>query len=268
MAHSANNSKQPVKMPPMPDTTAQKTIELRILRYCPSKDAAPVFGSFQVPYSDDMSVLQALQEIKSTLDGSLAFRWSCRMAVCGSCGMMINGEPKLACNTFLRDLAPNSVTIEPLQNFPIERDLIVTVGDFVKKIESIYPYIMPKVPKAVEEGTYLQTPGQMEQYASFADCINCMLCYAACPQFGANPDFIGPGAMALLQRYNGDSRDGGQSARLAQIRGENGVWSCTAVGICSEVCPKQVDPANAVNQNKSNSALDFFLSRLGKDSTT
>jgi len=268
MARSANNSKQPAKKPPMPEMTAPKTIELRVLRYCPSRDSAPAFGSFQVPYTDDMSVLQALQQIKATLDGSLAFRWSCRMAVCGSCGMMINGAPRLACNTFLRDLAPEAVTIEPLQNFPIERDLVVTVGDFVRKIESIYPYVMPKAPKTIEQGTYLQTPAEMEAYASFADCINCMLCYAACPQFGANPDFIGPGAMALLQRYSSDSRDGGQQARLDRIRGEDGVWSCTAVGICSEVCPKQVDPANAVNQNKSKSALDFFLSRLRKESVS
>lgn len=252
----------------MPEPKPRKTIELRILRYCPSKDTAPAFGSFNVAYTDDMSVLQALQEIKETLDGTLAFRWSCRMAVCGSCGMMINGTPMLACNTFVRDLAPNPITIAPLENFPIERDLIVTVGDFVKKIESIYPYVMPKVEKTVEEGPYLQTPAQMEEYASFADCINCMLCYAACPQFGANPEFIGPAAMALLQRYSSDSRDGGQQARLDQIRGEDGVWSCTAVGICSEVCPKQVDPANAVNQNKSKSALDFFLSRLRKESAS
>ncbi len=99
----------------------------------------------------------------------------------------------------------------------------------------------------------------MVAYESFSDCINCMLCYAACPQFGENPDFIGPGAMALLQRYNGDSRDGGQKLRLDTIHGEDGVWSCTAVGVCSEVCPKHVDPANAVNQNKTNSAFDFFL---------
>jgi fumarate reductase iron-sulfur subunit len=105
----------------------------------------------------------------------------------------------------------------------------------------------------------------MAAYEPFADCINCMLCYAACPQFGANPDFIGPAAMALLQRYNGDSRDGGQRKRLDQIHGEDGVWSCTAVGLCSEVCPKSVDPANAVNQNKTNSAFDFFLHFLRRD---
>ena len=244
----------------MSDTMARsKTIELRVLRYRPASDGEPVFVSYRVPYSDDMSVLQALQSIKDTQDGSLSFRWSCRMAICGSCGMMINGEPKLACNTFVRDLGPDVAVIEPLQNFPIERDLVVTVGDFVRKIESIYPYIMPKAPKPIEDGTYLQTPAQMASYESFSDCINCMLCYAACPQFGANPDFIGPGAMALLQRYNGDSRDAGRQFRMDQIAGEDGVWACTAVGICSEVCPKQVDPANAVNQNKTNSALDFFL---------
>ena len=250
----------------MPDAMAQtRTIELRVLRYCPSIDVEPSYDTFEVSGPDDMSVLQALQSIKDGQDGSLAFRWSCRMAVCGSCGMMINGEPKLACNTLLRDLPPGPTTLAPLEHFPIERDLIVTVGDFVKKIESIYPYIMPKASKTIEDGTYLQTPGQMAAYASFADCINCMLCYAACPQFGANPDFIGPGAMALLQRYSSDSRDGGQQARLDRIRGEDGVWSCTAVGICSDVCPKQVDPANAVNQNKSKSAADFFLRFMRKE---
>ncbi|ACK50671.1 succinate dehydrogenase and fumarate reductase iron-sulfur protein [Methylocella silvestris BL2] len=242
-----------------------KIVELRVLRYRPASDTEPVFMTYHLPFTDDMSVLQALQAVKVSLDATLSFRWSCRMAVCGSCGMMINGEPKLACSTFLRDLASEPVTLEPLHNFPIERDLIVTVGDFVKKIESIYPYIMPKAPKTIEDGAYLQTPGQMAAYGSFADCINCMLCYAACPQFGANPDFIGPGAMALLQRYNGDSRDGGQQLRLEQISGEDGVWSCTAVGVCSDVCPKQVDPANAVNQNKSNSAFDFFLRFLRKE---
>jgi fumarate reductase iron-sulfur subunit len=251
-------------MPKSDTLQKSRSITLRVLRYRPAMDSEPSFTAYNVPYSDDMSVLQALQAIKADQDGSLSFRWSCRMAVCGSCGMMINGEPKLACETFLRDLAPAPVTIEPLRNFPIERDLVVTVGDFVRKIESIYPYIIPKEAKQVEAGTYLQTPGQMAAYESFADCINCMLCYAACPQFGVNPDFIGPGAMAMLQRYNGDSRDGGQLQRLDQIHGEDGVWSCTAVGICSEICPKQVDPANAVNQNKTKSALDYFLRFLRK----
>ena len=239
-----------------------KEITVNVLRYRSETDRAPVTQSYRVPFTDDMSVLQALQYIKDHLDGTLSFRWSCRMAICGSCGMMIGGEPKLACLTFLRDIYPAAVEVEALRNFPIERDLVVTVGNFVKKIESIYPYIIPKKPRTLAEGTYLQTPAELARYEPFSDCINCMLCYAACPQFGENPDFLGPGAMALLQRYNGDSRDGGRNWRMELVNSENGAWSCTAIAACSDVCPKHVDPANAVNQNKANSALDFFLSWL------
>jgi fumarate reductase iron-sulfur subunit len=248
-------------MPPdRPDAAkdALREIVIDVLRYRPDRDRMPGYQSYRVPFSDDMSVLQGLQYIKDHLDGTLSFRWSCRMAICGSCGMMVSGEPKLACMTFLRDYQ-GPLTIDPLKHFPIERDLVVTVGGFVKKIESIYPYLIPKTPRSLAEGEYLQTPAQLARYEPFSDCINCMLCYAACPQFGENPDFIGPGAMALLQRYNGDSRDGAQARRMELVNTNDGAWSCTAVGYCSEVCPKQVDPANAVNQNKTRSALDFFL---------
>jgi len=247
-------------MPPddAPGKNARE-IPIKVLRYRSEIDREPVLQTYRVPFTDDMSVLQGLQYIKDHLDGTLSFRWSCRMAICGSCGMMIAGEPKLACMTVLRDFYPGPLTIEPLAHFPIERDLVITVGGFVKKIESIYPYLIPKTRRRLDEGEYLQTPLQLARYESFSDCINCMLCYAACPQFAENPDFIGPGAMALLQRYNGDSRDGAQNKRMELVHTDNGAWSCTAVGYCSEVCPKLVDPANAVNQNKTRSALDYFL---------
>jgi fumarate reductase iron-sulfur subunit len=237
----------------------RKTIEIQVLRYRPEQEEAPVWQSYQVPYTDDMSVLQGLQYIKDELDGSLSFRWSCRMAICGSCGMMVNGQPKLSCQTFLRHLLPGPVRIEALAHFPIERDLVVDVDGFIEKLEGIKPYIIPKQERTLAEGEYLQTPAQLEQFEQFSSCINCMLCYAACPQFGLNPDFTGPGVLALMHRYNADSRDGGRAQRLEVMNAEEGVWGCTAVGYCSEVCPKGVDPANAVNQNKVNSAKDYFL---------
>jgi fumarate reductase iron-sulfur subunit len=236
-----------------------KLIEIEVLRYRPEQDKEPFFQTYQVPFTDDMSVLQGLQHIKDYLDGSLSFRWSCRMAICGSCGEMINGIPKLGCKTFLRDYYPGKVRVEPLAHFPIERDLVVGVEDFIGKLESIKPYIIPKEPRTLAEGEYLQTRAQLEQILQFSSCINCMLCYAACPQYGLNPDFIGPGVLALLHRYNADSRDGARAQRMELVNAEEGVWSCTAVGYCSEVCPKQVDPANAVNQNKTASAIDYFL---------
>jgi fumarate reductase iron-sulfur subunit len=206
-----------------------------------------------------MSVLQGVQYIKDYLDGSLSFRWSCRMAICGSCGMMINGIPNLSCQTFLRDYYPGRVRVEALSHFPIERDLVINMEGFIEKLESIQPYIIPKEARPLAQGEYLQTPAQLNAYEQFSSCINCMLCYAACPQFGLNPDFVGPAALALLHRYNIDSRDGGKAERMELVNSEEGVFNCTAVGYCSEVCPKHVDPANAVNQNKTNSAMDYFL---------
>jgi len=236
-----------------------RTIEIEVLRYRPEQEIEPVLQSYAVPFTDDMSVLQGLQYIKDYLDGTLSFRWSCRMAICGSCGMMIEGVPKLSCQTFLREFYPGKVRVEALAHFPIERDLVIDASDFIGKLENITPYIVPKEPRTLDQGEYLQTPAQLEQFLQFSGCINCMLCYAACPQYGLDSKFTGPGILALLHRYNADSRDGARDKRMDLVHTEEGVWSCTAVGYCSEVCPKGVDPANAVNQNKTASAMDFFL---------
>ena len=162
----------------------QKTIEIEVLRYHPEKDKEPHQQVFEVPFTDDMSVLQGVQYIKDYLDGSLSFRWSCRMAICGSCGMMINGIPSLSCQTFLRDYYPARVRVEALSHFPIERDLVINMDGFIDKLESIQPYIIPKESRTLAEGEYLQTPEQLAAYEQFSSCINCLLCYAACPQFG------------------------------------------------------------------------------------
>jgi fumarate reductase iron-sulfur subunit len=236
-----------------------KTIRIDVLRYRPERAPEPELERFEVPYTDDMSVLQGLQYIKDQLDGSLSFRWSCRMAICGSCGMMVDGKPRLSCKSFLRDYAPGPLRVEALAHFPIERDLVVGIDDFVQKLQGIKPWLVPKEPRTIADGEHLQTPAQLERFEQYSSCINCLLCYAACPQYGLDSSFTGPGALALLHRYNADSRDGARAERMELVNAEEGVWACTAVGYCSEVCPKHVDPANAVNQNKVNSAKDYFL---------
>jgi fumarate reductase iron-sulfur subunit len=235
------------------------SVEIQVLRYRAEEESEPSWRSYWVPYTDDMSVLQALQYIKDEVDGTLSFRWSCRMAICGSCGMMVNGKPNLSCQSFIRDFLPGPIRIEALSHFPIVRDLMVDVEQFIAKLESVKPWLIPAEERALAHGEHLQTPGQMAQYEQFSGCINCMLCYAACPQFGLDNEFLGPGVLALLHRYNADSRDGGKAERMPMLSAQEGVWSCTAVGYCSQVCPKEVDPANAVNQNKVNSALDYFI---------
>jgi fumarate reductase iron-sulfur subunit len=238
--------------------TDTRTITLRVLRYKPAEHADPYWQEWTIPFTDDMSVLQGLQHVKDHLDGSLTYRWSCRMAICGSCGMMIAGVPRLACHTFLREFFPGPLTIEALNHFPIERDLVIDAGDFVEKLAKVKPWIMNDTPRALADGENRQVPAELERFEQFSHCINCMLCYAACPQYGLDSSFLGPGVTALLHRYNSDSRDDGQKERMDVAHGDDGVWGCTAVGYCSEVCPKAVDPANAVNQNKTASAVDWF----------
>jgi len=240
----------------------KRTIQIECLRYHPETDAAPRYQTYEVPFTDDLSVLQGLQYIKDQLDGSLTFRWSCRMAICGSCGQMVNGVPALGCETFLRDYYPGGIRVEPLNHFPIVRDLAIDQTDFLEKLESVKPYLISS--NVPHQSTFRQTPRQMEDYYQYSQCINCLLCYAACPQYGLNSSFTGPGALALLHRYNADSRDEGKGERMKVVNAEDGVWGCTLVGYCSEVCPKGVDPARAVNQNKIESTKDYCFRWLRK----
>jgi len=245
--------------------TQPRMIQIECLRYHPETDSEPHWQTFDVPFTDDMSVLQGLQHIKDTLDGSITFRWSCRMAICGSCGMMINGVPHLSCETFLRDFYPGPVRVEALENMPIQRDLAVDQSRFLKALQSITPYIVatqestsptPAVPAAPALATN-QSPARMAAYYQYSQCINCLLCYAACPQVGLNENFAGPAALTLMHRYNNDPRDAGWAVRSELANSNDGVWGCTLVGYCSEVCPKGIDPAHAVNQNKIHSAFDY-----------
>jgi fumarate reductase iron-sulfur subunit len=239
-----------------------ETIKLVVTRYSPENDLAPGAQAFEVPCGKDWVVLDALNYIKDRLDGSLAYRWSCRMGICGSCGMMVNGEPKLTCATFLVDYAPGPVRIEPLKYFPIVRDLVIEMSDFLQKLKRVKPWIIRREEKPLTEGEYLQTPEQLENYKQFSMCINCMLCYAACPVYGLDPLFTGPAAIALAQRYNLDSRDQGAAERMEILSQHEGVWACTFVGECTKVCPKNVDPAGAIQQYKLTAAKEWFKSLL------
>src|SRR6266699_5097660 len=164
----------------MANSSAHGTMRLEVFRYSPETTDGPHFQTYEVPYRKDWVVLDALNHIKDNTDGSLCFRWSCRMGVCGSCGMMVNGVPKLTCAAFLRDYYPHEIRVEPLVNFPIIRDLVIDLSDFLDKLKSVKPWIIRKEEKPVRQGEYLQTPAELEAFHQFTQCINCMLCYAAC----------------------------------------------------------------------------------------
>jgi fumarate reductase iron-sulfur subunit len=238
-------------------------ITLQVARYRPEQDAGVSFQEYEVPRAKEWVVLDGLNYIKDRLDGTLSYRWSCRMGVCGSCGMTVNGEPRLTCATFLADYGAGPVRVEPLRNFPVIRDLVVEIGDFVRKLARVKPWIVRHEEEPDAGGEYRQTPQELEEYQQFSMCINCLLCYAACPIYGLDPQFVGPAAIALAQRYNLDSRDQGAEARREILSEHDGIWGCTFVGECTRVCPKNVDPAGAIQRYKLGVALDslrsFFL---------
>src|SRR5438309_3451673 len=141
----------------MSTPTDQRIVTLEVFRYLPEQEEAPRFQTYTVPFRQDWVVLDALNYIKDEIDGTLTYRWSCRMGVCGSCGMMVNGEPKLTCAAFLKDYYPQLIRVEPLANFPVIRDLVITLEDFLHKLKELKTWLIPKKDKPVSAGEFLQT---------------------------------------------------------------------------------------------------------------
>jgi len=238
-------------------------IILQVTRYRPERELEPVTQEYEIPLREEWSVLDGLNHIKDRLDGTLSYRWSCRMGICGSCGMIVNGEPRLACATFLTDCGPGPVRIEPLRHFPVIRDLVVEIDDFMRKLAEVKPWLIRGEDAAGEpEAELPQTPAELDQYKQYSMCINCMLCYSACPVVGLEEGFLGPAVIALAQRYNLDSRDDGARERLDVLSAPEGVWGCTFVGECTTACPKGVDPAGAIQRYKLTAAAESLRSFL------
>jgi fumarate reductase iron-sulfur subunit len=136
------------------------------------------------------------------------------------------------------------------------------IDDFMAKLARVRPYLLPKDVKALEAGEYRQTPAELRRFKQYSMCVNCMLCYAACPEYGLIPNYIGPAAIALAHRWNQDSRDAGREQRQEELAAKEGAWECSFVGACSEVCPEHVDPAGAIQQVKIRSTVDWYQEHL------
>lgn len=243
---------------------ATHNVIFRVRRYDPAKDERPFYQDFTVPVSPGMVVLEALWFIKENLDGTLAWRSSCRMGVCGSCGMMVNGKPMLACNTQVKDVADDVLLVAPLPNFGIVRDLVPDLKPMFEAHRKLQPWTQRSDRAEQLEPTdqYWQSPHQLEQYLQFSFCIKCGCCMAACPTVATDPVYSGPQPLAQGYRYLIDSRDGGFDERKRVLAGDAGPWRCHYAGECSNVCPKGVDPARAIQLMKRELVFDYL--RLGK----
>lgn len=220
-------------------------LRLRILRFDPLVDAKPRLAEYSVPRREGMTVLDALLYAKHHVDHSISLRYSCRQASCGSCGMKINGRPRLACYTQVDELGGDVVQAEPMDNFGIIRDLVTDLESFFEKHKSVVPRLV-RLDEGEQESPsseYLMKPEELSRVLQFTYCIKCGLCTSSCPTVGTDSKFPGPQALAQAYRYTADVRDQGGDERLEKLDTLHGVWRCHFAGSCSHVCPKGVDPA-------------------------
>ena len=231
---------------------ATRVVKIRVRRYDP-ETGRRWWQEYRVEAKKGTTVLDALLKIKAEQDHTLAMRYSCRMGACGSCGMLINKMPRLACETQLLELGTDTVTIEPLPNFPVLRDLITDFGDFFKKHRDIMPYIVRESKKENEEPyrEYYMPPEELNKIIRYSHCIMCGLCYAACPVVAIDKKFLGPQALGQAYRWVTDVRDEGLRLRLEKVDDKHGVWRCHFAGSCSAACPKGVDPAQGIQLLRS-----------------
>ncbi len=244
----------------MEKTQKKYDITFYIRRYDPEEDEGPWEKQYKLQVEKGMTVLDGLHKIKETQDPSLAFRFSCRMGVCGSCAMLINGKPTLACNTQILDLTQTSLTVAPLPNFNVIRDLVPDLVPMFAVHAGVLPYIRRSDTQEMENPTneYFQTPNQLEEFLQFTYCIKCGACMAACPTMATDRKYPGPMPLTQAYRYNVDSRDDGGKDRKDIIAGAHGAFSCHYAGECSNVCPKGVDPARAIQLMKKDLVRDYL----------
>ncbi|MBE9041915.1 succinate dehydrogenase/fumarate reductase iron-sulfur subunit [Oscillatoriales cyanobacterium LEGE 11467] len=230
-------------------------VRFQILRQNRNEAPRPQTYTLEVDRSD--TILTCLDRIKWEMDGSLGYRKNCRNTICGSCSMRINGRSTLACKENVGseldrlpiDAEP-TITIAPMGNMPVIKDLVVDMASFWDNLEAVEPYVSSRS-RAIPEREFLQTPEEREKLDRAGNCILCGACYSECNAREVNPDFVGPHALAKAQRMVADSRDGGTEERLEQYnQGTSGVWGCTRCYYCNSVCPMEVAPMDRISQVK------------------
>jgi succinate dehydrogenase / fumarate reductase, iron-sulfur subunit len=221
-------------------------IVIKVFRANRTKGDSASYDSFEIPIQRWTTVLDALLYAKSYHDSSIGIRYSCRMASCGSCGMKINGVPRLACYTKISELEGSTITCEPLANFPHIRDLVTDFSQFFDHHKKMQPYIHNENSDMTDNKGLLEFKQSLEdvdKYLQFSYCIKCGLCYSACPTVATDTKFPGPQALSQAYRYYADTRDNDTKERLNIVDEKHGIWRCHFAGSCSAVCPKGVDPA-------------------------
>lgn len=221
----------------------------RVLRFDPDRDDTPYYQDYTLDVPPGLTVLEALLRIQAEQDGSLAFRYSCRGAVCGSCAMAINGQVGLACRTQVHRLGSDTIAVEPLPNLPWVKDLVVDMDGFFDKVAYVQPWLQPAGPDPERE--HLVAPEQWDEAEPYTNCILCASCVGVCPAAERDNAYLGPAILAQHYRFLADTRDAAGERRLNLVDSKTGVWGCDMVWNCVEVCPKGVPPTKGIGKTRA-----------------
>ncbi len=226
---------------------ATMTVALKVWRY-DSRSGDRKLQEFQVEAPEWATLLDVLDIVKDRHDGTLSFRKSCRMMICGSCGMRMDGAAVLACKTRMYEIAQSGhvPVVSAMGNLPIVKDLVVDMGPFWDKFRAMRPWLEPGYEEPPDGKEYLVSQQRMNVIHKEALCINCGCCVSECNSMESDPEFLGPQALAKGMRFVGDPRDRHTVERLERYNSEHGIWDCTRCYMCNERCPKGVDPRDAI----------------------
>lgn len=222
-------------------------VTFEILRFNPETDDAPHWETYTVEAEETDRVLDGLNTIRWTQDGTLALRRSCQHGICGSDVMRINGLNRLACKTLVRDVKP-PIRVEPMMGYRVIKDLVVDMEPFFRSYRSVLPYLITRGAEPVKER--LQSPEERERFDDTTKCILCAACTTSCPSFWSDPEFVGPAAIVQAHRFLYDSRDEGAGERLPRLAARDGVWRCHTIFNCTQACPRGIQVTKAIAEVK------------------
>lgn len=223
------------------------TATVRIQRFNPEIDRKPYFDEFALDITPETTILDALETIKSDLDGTLTYRRSCRHAICGSCAMNINGKNTLVCNRPISKHLDRRgrITIKPLPYMPVIKDLVVDRSRFWDQYMRVKPWLVP--PADTPEKEFRMSPEEVNALLDAEKCIMCGACFSACPIVALNPNYIGPHALQKQFMRVMDPRDAATAERLDTIEQHDGIYGCRTVTTCIEDCPKGLNPTQTIS---------------------
>ena len=244
---SVTVSAQPGTSPPLQETLLNhnpQTITAEVWR---GDASGGRYETYEVPARDSQTVLDVVTWIQRKIDPTLSYRFACRVGMCGSCAMTVNGKPRWTCRTHVSNVLENNrLRIDPLRNLPIIKDLACDLSEFFDKWTNAGGTFVPTLSRNEPVQTIRPGDHQRQEANAGIECINCAVCYAACDAVENNPDYLGPAALNRAWTLLNDQRDGGQRERLRAVSGVGGCQACHSQQGCAAHCPNALNPTQAI----------------------